>query len=130
MPPVYVAPERFMNTVVNWNVLEAGPVPIKRRGCDWINDHSIIMCLAAGRLEDVRAPQTAHSHHASRVASLVTLIRAGVVLDPIHLHIGRKIAIYDGNHRVRAYQFCERMDCVPAKLTGNVKKLRGLAQFA
>lgn len=120
MPRVWKKPTKYIFTTIAWSdVLLKLRHPSKVPGCDWISFSSIQECLDTGNIEDSTIPQCPTSHHAARIAHLVLKLRAGEVLDPIHLHINEKrCAIWDGSHRLRAYQFTGMLDKIPVILTG------------
>ena len=111
---------------LDWEQVQVcSPVPVKPGGCAWITFESIEACLRERHLEDVSSPQTPDSHHAARIAMLVTLLRDDVELDPIHVHVADKVRIHDGNHRLRAHQYVGRVKAIRARLTGEFDGMRG-----
>ena len=120
MKRVYVPPKKYDSVILSWHDITACPIPPRKKGygCDWITFESIDTCLKNNHLEDVNVPQTIHSHHAARIASLVKILQSGELLTSIHFHVGARIAIYDGNHRFRAYQFTGLLDNIPSIITG------------
>jgi len=84
-------------------------------GCSWITRDSIQERLESHHLESVAIAQSHQSNHAARIATLVIMLRAGIVLDPIVVMIEPcgKTYILDGNHRMRAYQFTRRLQSIP-----------------
>ena len=110
-----------MQTVISWQRFMSLGYTL-RQGCAWIDDQSIQHCLRTGLLEDARHHQNEYTHHAARVAWLVKRLN-GHHVDPIHLHIVRhKVSIYDGAHRLRAYQFLG-IDNIPVRITADPPEL-------
>lgn len=124
MPRVWKKPSEFISTNIAWSdVLLKMRHPSKLPGCDWITYESIQECLDTGNIEDTTTPQCPTSHHAARIAHLVLKLRAGETLDPIHLHCGpKRVSIWDGSHRLRAYQFTQKLSSIPVILTGGLAK--------
>jgi hypothetical protein len=126
----YVPPKDFIPVLIDWyEFVFLSKIPLKEPGCDWITDESIKECLKVGHLEDTTVPQVRHkSHHSARIADLVVRLEAGEVLDPIHINANTRLSIYDGSHRLRAYQFVSKTRSIPAILTG--KHAKRLARTA
>jgi ParB-like nuclease domain len=109
---------------ISWERFRSIDYYVRAHGCEWITNESIIDCIHNDRLEDASSPQTAETHHAARVAWLATRISCGAKLDPIHIHINHnKAYVFNGSHRLRAYQFLSRDHRVPAIVTGRLEVL-------
>lgn len=124
MPRVWKQPAEYIATTIAWSdVLLKLRHPCKVPGCDWISFESIQECLDKGNIEDCTAPQCPTSHHAARIAHLVQKLRAGEALTPIHIHCSpKRCSIWDGSHRLRAYQFEGKLDNIPVIITGELAK--------
>lgn len=111
--------------VISWNEFLENGYPVKPGGCEFVTTESINQCLARGHFEDARVPQTKASHHAARIAWLIKyIIETGNTLDPIHIHVSKKKAyVFDGSHRLRAYQYLHRDNAMPVLVTGRRKRL-------
>jgi hypothetical protein len=121
---------------INWAVLcksgilvEASKNLVEYSGCDWISSESILECLDNNHVEDATVPQDINSHHAARIAHLIQSIQAGEKVAKIHIHVRRstsniKVLIFDGSHRLRAYQYLDKLDCVGAVITGLVSEVK------
>jgi ParB-like nuclease family protein len=119
-------PSVFIGTI-NWQAFCTSSIKIiashrrvKFSGCDWITSESIEAALTAHLFEDVLIPQTSQSHHNERIASLINMIQCGISLDHIHVHIHKNtVKLYDGSHRLRAYEYLNMLDDIPCIVTGN-----------
>lgn len=121
---------------INWSALcksglliEASKNLVECSGCDWISSESISDCLDNNHVEDATVPQDINSHHAARIAHLVQSVMARENVAKIHIHVKQstsqvKVLIFDGSHRIRAYQYLNRLDCVGAVITGLVSEVR------
>jgi hypothetical protein len=97
----------------------------------WVNDESIRACLEGMHFEDVSCDinkQGGEHNHAARIATLVTMIRSGVELHRIHIHITKRhLNFEDGNHRLRAFQFLGLTNNMRFYVTGRVDVLSMMA---
>jgi ParB-like nuclease family protein len=116
---------------ISWKRFTDNGFPVKPGGCEFVSFESIRQCLLTGHYEDASSPQTKYSHHAARIAWLIKYIEeTGNVLDPIHIHINRRKAyIFDGSHRLRAYQFLHMSDSMPVLVTGHMELIRDYASI-
>jgi hypothetical protein len=79
---------------------------------DWVNDQSIAEALERGEFENLRIPHHELTHRANRIASVVNLMKKGVIFHPPRIRVRpdsagnmRMLDITDGNHRLRAKQY-------------------------
>lgn len=103
------------------------PKKFPKGAMHWVSDESIQECLDGMHFEDVSRDinnQPGKHHHAARIATLVTMIRSGVELHRIHIHITKRhLNFEDGNHRLRAYQFLGQTGNMRFYVTGHTDVL-------
>jgi hypothetical protein len=101
-------------------------VRVSEGGCAWITDASIRHCLDTGHFEEIDEPYVhGASHDAARIATMVSILRQGGILDPVVAILGPrnptadprifKLWFHDGSHRFRAYQFAGIRAAIPAR---------------
>jgi hypothetical protein len=85
----------------------------------WVSDASIAEALehlaqSPVDLVDPAIPHTPETHR----ASIVLMMEAGVVFDPVRLVVvGRRAHLKDGHHRMRAYLYRRALSRIPAVVT-------------
>ena len=102
---------------VDWREL-ASRYKVSRCAYHWVDDASIAAALEHFRFDDPAVPHTPGTHRAHRIASIIRMMEAGVVFDPLQLTLeGRRAHLKDGHHRLRAYQYRKALEEIPVVVT-------------
>jgi ParB-like nuclease domain len=104
---------RGILATVDWNTLCAQH-QVEACAHAWVTDASIAQSLEHLHFDDPAVPHHRRTHRANRIASIVLMMEAGVRFDALRVrHVGDEIHLLDGHHRLRAYQFRRKLDCIP-----------------
>jgi ParB-like nuclease domain len=109
---------------VNWNVLTS-ICTVQPCAHSWVTDESITQSLEHLHFDDPAVPHHQRTHRANRIASIIMMIDAGIVFNPLYLKItSQGVHIADGHHRLRAFQYLKSLDSIPVEVKGSLRRIR------
>lgn len=110
--------------VLDWTKLVSRH-KVDRCAHHWVSDESIRAAIASLRFDDPRKPHSEKTNRAERIAAIVVMMDAGVVFPPLYMRVERRsIRLGDGHHRLRAYQYRNRIDAIPVRAYGWLSTIR------
>lgn len=113
---------KFLN--VNWYLLQQTHT-VQECCHHWVTDESITYSLNHFHFDDPSIPHNEKTHRANRIASMIRMIEGGITFKPLRIRITNgNVHLSDGHHRLRAYQYLNKLHCINIKARGDITSIK------